>query len=75
MHTVTCPYCEADVGMDEVEKEIAELGAPRVCKGGIPDLIYSYVDTRDLLGHYLEYVWASDAGWDMVGWPEGRPNI
>lgn len=59
--------------MDEIEGEIAQLGLDKVCQGGIPDLIYTYLDARASLGHYLEYVWASEAGWKMVGWPEGRP--
>lgn len=57
--------------MAEIDAEIAKIGAPLACRGGIPDLTYTYVDTRDLLGHYLEFVWASEAGWQMVGWPEG----
>jgi hypothetical protein len=61
--------------IDEIKQEIAQLGLPVVCEGGIPDLIYHYVDTRATLGHYLEYVWASEEGWKMVGWPEGRATI
>lgn len=61
--------------MEEIEQEIAQLGLPMVCQGGIPDLIYTYLDTRASMGHYLEYVWASENGWNMVGWPEGRPNV
>lgn len=57
--------------MDEIEAEIAALGLPMVCRGGIPDLQYVYLDARRQLGHYLEFVWASAAGWDMVGWPAG----
>ena len=60
--------------MEEIEAEIAALGLPKVCQGGIPDLIYTYLDARASLGHYLEYVWASDDGWKMVGWPEGLGN-
>lgn len=57
--------------MDAIEAEMAELDLPLVSQGGIPDLIYTYLDARPYLGHYLEYVWASEAGWTMVGWPEG----
>lgn len=59
----------------EIAAEIEQLGAPLVCQGGIPDLGFTYLDTRDTLGHYLEYVWATPAGWAMVGWPEGRPVV
>jgi hypothetical protein len=60
---------------DEMQAEIARLGLPFVCEGGIPDLLYTYLDGRSTFGHYVEYVWASEAGWKMVGWPEGRPAI
>ena len=60
---------------DEMQAEIARLGLPFVCEGGIPDLLYTYLDGRSTFGHYVEYVWASDAGWKMIGWPEGRPTI
>jgi hypothetical protein len=60
---------------DEMQQEIARLGLPFVCEGGIPDLLYTYLDGRSTFGHYVEYVWASDAGWKMIGWPESRPAI
>jgi hypothetical protein len=59
----------------EIHAESDKLGLPFVCEGGIPDLVFRYLDARGTLGHYLEYVWASPAGWAMVGWPEGRPAI
>ncbi len=60
---------------DAMQAEIAQLGLPFVCEGGIPDLLYTYLDARSTLGHYVEYVWASEAGWKMIGWPEGRPAV
>ncbi|MBV1689218.1 VOC family protein [Novosphingobium sp. G106] len=60
---------------DAMQAEIARLGLPFVCEGGIPDLLYTYVDGRSTFGHYVEFVWASEAGWKMIGWPEGRPVI
>ena len=60
---------------DAMQAEIARLGLPFVCEGGIPDLRYTYLDGRETFGHYVEYVWASEAGWKMIGWPEGRPAI
>lgn len=59
----------------EIRSEIARLGLPFVCEGGIPDLVYTYLDARETLGHYLEYVWATPAGWQMVGWPKDRPSL
>lgn len=61
--------------LEEIRAECDQLGLPLVCEGGIPDLVFRYLDARGTLGHYLEYVWASDAGWQMVGWPRGRPII
>lgn len=61
--------------LDEIRAESERLGLPLVCEGGIPDLIFRYLDARSTLGHYLEYVWASEAGWEMTGWPKGRPTI
>jgi hypothetical protein len=58
---------------DAMQAEIARLGLPFVCEGGIPDLLYTYLDGRETFGHYVEYVWATPAGWRMIGWPEGRP--
>jgi hypothetical protein len=60
---------------DDMQAEIARLGLPFVCEGGIPDLLYTYVDGRGTFGHYVEFVWASEAGWKMIGWPEGRPIV
>lgn len=60
--------------LDAMHDEIDRLGLPLVSKGEIPDLICVYLDARKHLGHYLEYVWASPEGWDLVGWPEGRPT-
>lgn len=34
-----------------------------------------YLDARESLGHYFEYVWASPEGWGMIGWPEGRAPV
>jgi hypothetical protein len=55
-----------------MQAEISRLGLPFVCEGGVPDLLYTYLDGRSTFGHYVEYVWASEAGWKMIGWPEGR---
>ncbi len=63
----------------EIDSEIEKLGLPLAFRGpvsikeAIPSLIFVYLDGRDSLGHYVEYTWKSDEGWDFVGWPEGRP--
>jgi hypothetical protein len=66
---------------DEVEMraEIARLGLPLAFEGpisitiAIPSIVFVYLDARQTLGHYVEYTWKSAEGWDLVGWPEGRP--
>ncbi len=40
---------------------------PVVIEGGSDALRYLYLDARDLLGHYLEYVWMTDERWAQVG--------
>jgi hypothetical protein len=55
--------------------EIAQLNLPLAFEGEVPGLTYIYLDTRATLGHYLEYVWASPEGWQMIGWPNGRPVL
>jgi hypothetical protein len=52
--------------------EIAKLHLPLAFEGEVPGLIFIYLDARETLGHYLEYVWASPAGWEMSGWPKSR---
>ncbi len=64
-------FAQRRESMDDVRAEIEALGLPVVCQGGIPELIYTYLDTRPLLGHFMELVWASPEGWDMIGWPKG----
>jgi len=55
--------------------EIAELGLPLAFEGEVPGLVFIYLDARESLGHYLEYVWASAEGWDMIGWPKDKPLL
>ena len=59
--------------LDGMMREARECGLEYICSGGIPDLQFVYLDGRASLGHIVEFVWASEAGWNMVGWPEGRP--
>ncbi len=61
--------------LDAMRREIAALGLPLAFEGEVPGLVFVYLDARQTLGHYLEYVWATPEGWAMQGWPEGRPAI
>jgi hypothetical protein len=58
----------------EIEREIAGLGAPIALQGGNADVDFAYLDARASLGHYVEFVCATEAGWRVMGWPEGRPR-
>lgn len=61
--------------LDAMREEIARLGLPLAFEGEVPGLVYIYLDARESLGHYLEYVWAGPEGWEMIGWPKGLPVI
>jgi hypothetical protein len=58
-----------------MREEIARLGLPVAFEGEAPGLVFIYLDARQSLGHFLEYVWATPEGWAMIGWPPGRPVI
>lgn len=55
--------------------EIDKLGLKLAFEGEVPGLTYIYLDARETLGHYLEYVWATPEGWEMIGWPKNRPVL
>lgn len=61
--------------LDAMRAEIEQLGLPVAFEGEVPGLVYVYLDARESLGHYFEYVWASPEGWEMIGWPEGRAVV
>ena len=58
-----------------MREEIERLGLPLAFEGEVPGLVFIYLDARESLGHFFEYVWASPEGWEMIGWPKGRPVI
>lgn len=59
----------------EMRREISDLGLPFVFEGSVPGvMVFIYLDARETLGHYIEYVWATPEGWAMQGWPDGRPT-
>ncbi|MCX7864870.1 MAG: VOC family protein [Novosphingobium sp.] len=60
----------------EMHREIAEMGFPVLFESGIDDvMLFIYIDARETIGHCIEYIWATDEGWAMMGWPEGRPVL
>jgi hypothetical protein len=40
---------------------------PVVIEGESEGLNFLFLDTRELLGHYMEYTWMSDAAWQRIG--------
>ena len=65
-------FAQRRESMAEVAADIAKTGLGIACQGGIPDLTYTYLDARATLGHFVELVWATPAGWEMIGWPKDR---
>lgn len=61
--------------LTSMRAEIAALNLPVAFEGEVPGLTYVYLDATATLGHYLEYVWASPAGWEMMRWPNERPVL
>jgi hypothetical protein len=61
--------------LDAMRAEIDQLGLPLAFEGEVPGLVFIYLDARESLGHFLEYVWATPEGWEMIGWPKGRPVL
>lgn len=52
---------------EEFRARVAEQGYPVVIEGGQGPLRFLYLDARDFLGHYLEYVWCTDERWAQMG--------
>ena len=49
-------------------REVDRGPYPVVLKGGTPGFLeFLYLDTRDWLGHYLEYVWMVPERWAAMG--------
>lgn len=59
---------------DAMRAEIEKLGLPLAFEGDVSGaMLFIYLDAREAIGHFLEYVWATPEGWDMNGWPKDRP--
>ncbi|AMO70590.1 VOC family protein [Sphingorhabdus sp. M41] len=53
---------------DETIAHIEKNPFPVVLKGGTPDMLqFCYVDTREWLGHFTEYIWANPERWQQLG--------
>lgn len=45
---------------------------PIAYASGLDGLEFIYLDARDTMGHYVEYMWATPEWWQQLGWPSGR---
>lgn len=53
---------------DSFRRRAAQAPYPVVFEGGGESgLKFLFLDTRALLGHYMEYTWMSDAAWRRLG--------
>ena len=53
---------------EDFRRRVDEQPYPVVIEGeGASGLKFLFLDTRDLLGHYLEYTWMTDASWERLG--------
>ena len=53
---------------DDFRRRVDQQPYPVVIEGESGDnLKFLYLDARDLLGHYLEYAWMTDAWWERMG--------
>ena len=48
-------------------ERVKKAGYPVVLEGGDGPLKFLYLDARDYVGHYLEYVWATEERWKAMG--------
>jgi hypothetical protein len=53
-----------------MRQEIRSSSLPLVFESEAAGLVCALLDARESLGHYLEYVWATPEGWNLVGWPQ-----
>lgn len=52
---------------DAFREDAASCGFPVALEGGSDALRYLYLDTRGMLGHFIEYTWMSDERWTQLG--------
>jgi hypothetical protein len=55
----------------EMRREVQSLGLDCAFETAGPGLTCLFIDARQRLGHYFELVYATSAGWEMLGWPAG----
>jgi hypothetical protein len=55
---------------DKAHAEIEANGWPIVSEGAVEGCSYVYLDARDTIGHYVEYVWMTPEFWTATGGPD-----
>jgi len=65
--------CMRTANWDATLAAIAVCGWQVAFEGHMDGLRFAYVDVRAELGHYLEYLWAEPAMWQMMGGPADFP--
>lgn len=60
--------CQFVDDWDQFLGQVERQPFPIVLKGGTPDMLqFVYLDTREWLGHYTEYVWMAPERWAAMG--------
>jgi hypothetical protein len=60
--------CQRVDDWDEFMARVDKQPFPIVLKGGTPGMLqFAYLDTREWLGHYTEYVWMVPERWAGMG--------
>jgi hypothetical protein len=52
---------------DDFRARAGQSPYPVVIEGAGQDLRFLFLDTRALLGHYMEYTWMADTAWERIG--------
>lgn len=56
--------------LEAMRHEVEGIGLPVAFESSGAGITCIFLDARDKCGHFLEFVTATDAGWDLVGWPK-----
>ena len=60
---------------DAARAKVAAHGWTVAYEGGVPGCRFVYIDARDSIGHYVEYLWMSDEMWAGSGGPAAIVGI
>jgi len=57
---------------DALAREVAALGLPVLFETSGNGIASTFVDATSRIGHPIEFVCATPAGWDLLGWPQAK---